>query len=100
MAGYPSLPPSFGWRDDGHRLVLTMDDVPLAQVEPVGSGWVISTLMHLVEPQGDPPSRIAVPSLEHAKAWLAKWAQCRQVSIARDITKQRAESKIRELRPA
>jgi hypothetical protein len=77
------MPPSpFAWREEGPRWVLTMHQVPLAQVEPAGHAWVVRTLLHQVAPATEPPSRIAVPSLQRGKAWLARWAQCHRDAIA------------------
>lgn len=88
MAGYPSLPTEFTWRDDGQRHTLSLDEVPLAQVEPVGSGWVVRALVHQIELEGDPPSRISVPSLDHGKAWITRWAQCRQQALTRTVAQR------------
>lgn len=85
MAGYASLPPEFTWRDDGERVVLSLREIPLAHVEPIGSAWVVRTLMHQIDPQAEPPARIAVPSLEHGKAWLTRWAECRRPLIVRTV---------------
>ncbi|WP_157074073.1 hypothetical protein [Pseudoxanthomonas mexicana] len=82
MTGDTPLPAKFTWRDEGARVVLTMDHVPLAQVEPAGHAWVVRTLTHQLAPMGDPPSRIAVPSLQRGKAWLTRWARCHQQEIA------------------
>lgn len=85
MPGYPPLPAAFAWRDDGHRLVLSLEEVPVAQVEAAGSAWIVRTLVHQLVPSGDPPSRIAVPSMDHGKAWITAWASRRQASLARAI---------------
>lgn len=84
MAGYIPLPPEFTWRDDGNRLVLSLREFPLAQVEPIRSGWVVHTLMHQID-TSELPTRIAVPSLQHGKAWITRWVQCRLPSIKRAI---------------
>ncbi len=85
MIGDTPLPAPFTWRDEGPRVVLTMDHVPLAHVEPAGHACVVRTLMHHFAPMGDPPSRIAVPSLHRGKAWLTHWARCHQHEIAAAI---------------
>ena len=85
MPGYPPLPAAFSWRDDGHRLVLSLEEVPLAQVEAAGSAWIVRTLVHQLVPSGDPPSRIAVPSMDQGRAWITAWASCRQASLASAI---------------
>lgn len=92
MAGYERLPEEFNWRDDGHRHTLSLAKVPLAHVEPTGSGWVVRTLVHQFEPQGEPPSRISVPSLDHGKAWLTRWAQCRRPKLTRVVAQHLAQA--------
>lgn len=81
MASYKPLSPEFSWLEDGSRLVLRLQEIPLAQIEPAGNAWVVRTLLH----DGEPPARIAVPSPEDGKAWVMRWAQCRQSALVRAI---------------
>lgn len=87
MASYKPLSPEFSWHEDGNRLVLRLQEIPLAQVEAAGHAWVVRTLMH----DGEPPARIAVPSPEEGKAWVTRWAQCRQSTLVRAIAQRLTE---------
>lgn len=100
MAGYKPLPSEFTWRDDGERMVLSLRDIPLAHIERTGSGWVVRTLIHLFDHQAEPPSRIAVPSLQHGKAWITRWAQCRRAAFERAVELKLSDSHPSGLRRA
>ncbi len=84
MASHPPLSPEFSWHEEDDRIVLRLQEIPLAQVEATGNAWVVRTLMH----DGEPPSRIAVPSAEDGKAWVMRWAQCRQAALVRAIAQR------------
>ena len=84
MASHKPLSPEFSWHEEANRLVLRLQEIPLAQVEPTGNAWVVRTLMH----DGEPPSRIAVPSAEEGKAWVMRWAHCRQGALVRAIAQR------------
>lgn len=83
MATANPLPPDFIWHDEGERSTLRIGPIPVAKVEESGSGWVVRTLVQGLNEDSEPPSRIAVPSLQQGKEWATRWAQCRWRSLMR-----------------
>ncbi len=93
------LPPShFAWHDDGHRLTLCVGKTPIAKIEESGSGWVVRTLVQGAGADTEPPSRIAVSTLEQGIEWASHWAQCREQSILHAIEAPTADASPRMLR--
>lgn len=94
MAYSKPLSTEFSWLEFSNRLILRLQEIPLAQIELVGDAWVVRTLMH----DGGQPARITVPSLDEGKAWVLRWATFCQRMLVRAIAKRLAAQDLPDLR--